>query len=166
MKQIPLKNRHGEIVDYAVVDDEDFDRLNQHTWRRSASSGSRVFYAERGTRIGTTGPYRKILMHREVMGLGEDADWLVDHRSCDGLDNRKENLRYCTKAQNNRNARLSRANSSGYKGVTKIGEYNRWVARIRVDTRLIVLGYFDDPAQAHAAYVDAARKYHGEFAHA
>jgi hypothetical protein len=39
-----------------------------------------------------------------------------------------------------------------------------WKSRIVVDGKEIWLGYFSTPEAAHAAYCEAAKQYHGEFA--
>lgn len=58
---------------------------------------------------------------------------LADHKDGDGLNNRMSNLRACTHAQNARNSRTPRSNSSGFKGVSFKAKSNRYVARIVVN---------------------------------
>lgn len=93
--------------------------------------------------------------------------WLpdeVDHRDNDGLNNRIDNLRPCTPQQNRYNTKKSSRNSSGFKGVSWHTGAARYRATIHADCKRIHLGYFDDPELAHAAYREAAARYHGEFA--
>ncbi len=99
-------------------------------------------------------------MHRLIMRTPKGME--TDHINGNGLDNRRSNLRICTKAQNQMN-RNSRHHSSGFKGVYRRSEH-RWAARIQVHGDRIHLGVFRDPTLAAIAYDEAAMKYFGEFA--
>ncbi len=90
----------------------------------------------------------------------------VDHRDTNKRNNRIENLRPATKAQNSCNSGRRRDNSSGYKGVFWSAAANKWAAQISISGRRTHLGCFSTPELAHAAYVEAARKHFGEFARA
>lgn len=94
--------------------------------------------------------------------LTGDEPQEIDHRNSDGLNNKIGNLRDATKTQNARNQRGWRARALP-KGVHK-PKHGRLVAQITTDRRLIYLGRFDTPEEAHAAYCEAARRLHGEFA--
>lgn len=83
----------------------------------------------------------------------------VDHRDQDKLNNRINNLREATNAENSRNRRHKRG---GFKGVSF--HKGRYIARIMKDGECINLGSFDTPEPASDAYKAAAIKYHGEFA--
>jgi hypothetical protein len=85
----------------------------------------------------------------------------VDHANMDTLDNRRCNLRIASKSQNLAN-RLGRS-SSGYKGVYRQSKTRMWRAEIRVNKKLISLGYFYDIKDAALAYNEAAIKYFGGF---
>lgn len=87
----------------------------------------------------------------------------VDHINGDWTDNRWENLRKATNAENVRNQR-GRSSSAGLKGVHRNGKAKRWRGRICVDGRHLHLGYFNTPEEAHEAYWAAAQKHFGEFA--
>lgn len=87
----------------------------------------------------------------------------VDHINGDGLDNRRENLRVCSPMQNLWNSK-KQTNTSGFKGVTKRASDKAFIARIRVNYKLISLGSFADPIDAAKAYDAAARAHFGEFA--
>lgn len=85
----------------------------------------------------------------------------IDHRDRDPSNNRWENLREATHAENCRNRIYS--NSTGATGVSR--ERNgRFRARIKKDGIRIFLGIFDTPDEAHAVVMAAKKKMHGEFA--
>ena len=99
-------------------------------------------------------------MHRLIMKAQDGIQ--VDHRSHDGLDNTHCNLRLATNKQNTQNSRLSKNNTSGYKGVSRFR--SKWQAGIKVNYRRIHIGHFDTAEEAALAYNDAAQKHFGEFA--
>ena len=89
---------------------------------------------------------------------------LVDHKNGDGLDNRRANLRFASASQNNSNSRIRASNSTGFKGVTFDRGRQKWRAQISVGGRVINLGRYETPEDAHAAYAQSAQKHYGEFA--
>lgn len=93
---------------------------------------------------------------------GEWPSHEVDHRDMDRANNRWPNLRSATKSNNSQNRGAQANNLCGLKGVAPIGK--RWRATITVDGQQKHLGCRATPEEAHALYVAAAGKYHGEFA--
>ena len=91
---------------------------------------------------------------------GSWPDYEVDHIDSDMLNDRWSNLRLATRGQNEANKPLTKRNRSGFKGVSWDKERNKWKAQIK--SRLI--GRFDTPEEAHAAYVVELKKMHGDFA--
>jgi hypothetical protein len=87
---------------------------------------------------------------------------VIDHIDGDNSNNRLRNLRDVTIAVNTQNRRKPMlSNKSGYLGVSWDKTRGKWRASIRPSGGLpIILGSFDDPTKAHAAYVRAKRKYH------
>ena len=88
----------------------------------------------------------------------------VDHINRDKLDNRVENLRLATVAQNNHNS--SRAGGkSRYKGVYKAGwsEY-KWFAKLTIDGGQLYFGTYDTEEGAARAIDKAYLDHHGEYA--
>jgi hypothetical protein len=137
-----------------IVDEADYERVViAGNWY--AQPHRLTAYAARNVPVGND---RKTLMlHRFITG------WpLVDHRNGDGLDNRRENLRPATNAQNGANQRASSRNTSGYKGV--IRHRHRWAAQIVPGGRRFWLGTFDTPEAAARAYDAAALDHFGDFA--
>jgi len=144
---------------YAVVDPEDFERLNKYKWY--AVKDSRTFYAYRNKRAGKK--FVSLGMHRQILNPPDHL--MVDHINHNGLDNRKANLRLATCAQNSYNRRQVRKNkSSKYTGVSWKEWTKKWAVIICYKRKNIIVGYFEDEIQAAKAYDDAAKKYHGQFA--
>jgi HNH endonuclease len=88
----------------------------------------------------------------------------VDHKSGDGLDNRRENLRICTSSQNQANRRKWQGTSSQFKGVGWVRRVGKWQAQLSVNRKGVHLGYFTDEVEAGMAYDSAAREHFGAFA--
>jgi hypothetical protein len=87
----------------------------------------------------------------------------IDHINRFRADNKIENLRESTPAENIYNRGVSRKNTSGYKGVTR--SLKRWMALIKVAGKSIYLGTYTTKQEAAQAYNAAARKYFGDFAY-
>lgn len=87
----------------------------------------------------------------------------LDHINRVRGDDRIANLREATRRQNIVNARLSRANVSGYRGVSWHKVTGKWIAQISDFGKKRHLGLFTTPQEAYAAYVAAAKAIHGEF---
>ena len=109
---------------------------------------------------------RMYLVHRLawVLTHGEWPEADIDHINGVRLDNRIANLRPATRSLNNANSKRPRTNKSGYKGVSWHAVGRKWLAQVKADKQNHYLGLFDDPVQAHAAYVEASRVLFGEYA--
>lgn len=110
--------------------------------------------------------YSLYLVHRLVWLIvtGEWPPLTIDHKDTDATNNRFENLRLSTQVQNSGNSRLSRRNTSGFKGVSWCKSKGKWEAYIGSGGGKIKhLGRFNRPEDAHAAYCDAAKEKFGEF---
>jgi hypothetical protein len=155
MKEIPLTQ--GKV---AIVDDEDFEKVSQYKWSYIGGYAKRAVVREDGKRI-------LYPLHRFIMSIPPDSKFMVDHTNFDRLDNRKQNLRICTKGQNNYNHRpkdrLGKSTSK-YKGVSYKHDMHKWRARIAVNGKEYNLGYYYTENEAAMAYNEAASKFFGEFA--
>lgn len=109
---------------------------------------------------------RAYYAHRVAWMLvtGEWPDGPIDHANGDRADNRWSNLRMASPAQNNANARLSRRNTLGAKGVARVG--CKFKAQIAVGGKRLYLGLHPTLESASAAYQLAASEHYGEFARA
>jgi len=145
---------------YAIVDPDDFERLNKHKWH--ANKARTTYYAVRRIHVGT-GKWKHVKMHRDILNPPDKL--YVDHINHNGLDNRKANLRTATHRQNCYNRVHFKENpSSKYKGVSFKNKTEKWNAQIRYKGRSRFIGSFDDEVEAAKAYDKAARKHQGEFA--
>jgi hypothetical protein len=145
MKGIPLN--HGK---FALVDDVDFDFLNERKWYAMRSASGKHYAMDSNG----------VLMHRYILSPGVQQE--VDHINGNPLDNRRKNMRTCTRAENMRNRPVRKNNKSGFKGVYKRG--SRFRAYIGYDGKIKQIGTFDSAEEAAIARDKASLCYHGEFA--
>ena len=143
----------------AMVDDEDFDMVSAYSW--FANRINNIYYASRKIRK-ENGKRTDLRLHRFILGI-TDADVSVDHKNGNGLDNRRENLRVCTQANNALNRAINKNNSTGYPGVRWYESRKKFRADIQFNKRKISLGYFDDAVKASEAYDAKAKELFGEF---
>lgn len=123
------------------------------------------------THIGTHGYKtgnvcgKTMLAHRVVFFLVYGF-WpkYVDHINGNKLDNRPENLRCATNAQNIANSKSRDGSSSKYLGVCWSKNHNKWISSITTNYKTKHLGIFIDEIDAAIAYNKAAVIAHGEFA--
>lgn len=139
----------------AIVDDEDFENLNKNKWYYSKG------YAGRKNKIKGPDYGKLIYMHREVMDAPEGKQ--VDHKNHKKLDNRKENLRICSNAENNWNKSFTKRNKIGEKGVWYIKNDNKYGAMIKKNGVTYWIGSFQTKEEAAAKYREKAKELHGEF---
>lgn len=142
----------------AFVDDDDYLKLSKYRWF-ALDRGNGLWHACRNSRQ-RKGEKHTIYMHRQI--INAPSKIIIDHINRNGLDNRKENLRTATKAENARNS-VSRRGCQ-FKGIYFHKASHLWHARIVVNRKCISLGYFATPEDAAKAYDNAAIRYFKEFA--
>jgi hypothetical protein len=164
-----IKLTQGKL---ALVDDEDYEYLNQWKWYAHWMPSSKTYYAQRGVhlnkKIGGKWKTKRIKMHREIIGriLEENGEFELlkkfkenpgeypaDHINGDGLYNLRSNLRIVSargNAQNKHNPRRS-----SYPGVSRDDRINQWIARITVNNKMKNLGGFKYELDAYCCYLKA-----------
>lgn len=156
MREISLTNTK---VEYALVDDADYDWLRQWNWQRNRDG-----YATRCQSLGTYGKSKMVFMHREILGIKRGQ--YTDHKNQNRLDNQRHNLRIVTIQQNNHNKTKQSNNTSGFIGVTYAGAKHGkpWKSYIYLDNHRLHLGQFDRPEEAAYTRDQVALQLFGEFA--
>jgi AP2-like factor (euAP2 lineage) len=159
MKEILLRQRknNGHQQLFALVDDDDFERINKFKWTPLINKKRYAIYVKRHDGKKT------IYLHREILGL-YDNKIFVDHRDKNGLNNQRDNLRIATVVQNMSNRNSCRPSSSKFKGVSWDRFCNKWKAQIASNKKKIHIGVFDNEEDAALAYNKKAVELHGEFA--
>lgn len=153
-KEIPLTQ--GQV---AIVDDWRYDELNQYKWYAQWDSHTKSYYAARNSKM-ILGKRTKIFMHTVVARTPKGLQ--TDHINHDTLYNCTDNLRVCTRSQNQMNQTKKNDNTSGYKGVSAFRK--SWQAKIGLNGRDHYIGVFSTKDEAARAYDEAAKRLHGEFA--
>ena len=140
-----IKLSDGSVV---LVDADDYEFLSKLKWK--------------ATKRGYV--YTTITMHRLVVNAPQGKE--VDHVNGDGRDNRKENLRLCTRSQNIANTKKPRRQggcSSKFKGVCWDRRVKKWSARVQTGGNSY-RKYFDTEEEAALAYDEMAKEHFGEYA--
>ncbi len=146
MRRIPLTQ--GKV---ALVDDEDYEYLNQWKWWYL-----RVGYA--ATRINNEYTY----MHRFL--ISTPKNFYTDHKNMNKLDNRKSNLRIVNNSLNNFHKGAQSNNTSGIPGVAWDKANNKWIAQIMINRKNKKIGRYILKEDAIKARKESELKYFGEFA--
>jgi hypothetical protein len=170
-----MKNKYEIIEDkvyinisqgqVAIIDLEDLERVDKEytgSWYAGYDKKPKTFYVFGKLNIGN-GKRKTISLHRFIMEA-TDSRIQVDHKNHNGLDNTRENLRLCTRQENQQN-RNSRTGTSNYKGLYWNKRASKWHAQIRFSGYLINIGYFTNETDAAKAYDRKALELFGEFAY-
>ena len=143
MKKIGLNTgtspRYCLISDiYAIVDDEDFDRVVTHRWtiQKAGHSNYHVIYA-RDHSIN-----KLVRLHRFIMGDPPEPGLVIDHRDGNPLLNTRSNLRWVTQRRDCQNRVPRDIELRG----------GKWHAYIGVGAHRLCVGSFDCPKDAKIAY--------------
>lgn len=139
----------------ALVDVGDLHHVQASKWR----------YMERnaGKKYIVRGPRKDGIRYLHRLIMGAQPGQIVDHINGDTLDNRKANLRFVTRAQNNTNRTVKRGGTSRFKGVQLCKSTGRWRAMISDGARYMHIGRFDSECAAAYAYDLASIRIHGDF---
>ena len=150
MKEIKLTQNK-----IALVDDDDFEILNQYKWCAVRVSGGSYYAARKQGK-------KKIYMHKELLKVPKNR--VVDHIDGNTLNNCMANLRECSIAENVRNQKIRSTNTTGFKGVSYYKNRNMYAARIMLNYRAHFIGLYYTPEGAARAYNQRAKELFGEYA--
>jgi len=153
MKRIPLTQ--GK---FALIDDEDFERVSQYKWH--ASKSRYCWYARKGRTIVIK--TKSKLMHNLIITTPKGMQ--IDHINRNGLDNRRKNLRIVTPSENRMNL-VSHCGSSKYKGVSWHTIDKRWRAYITKNRKRYWLRTHKTQEEAARTYDKAAKELFGKYAY-
>lgn len=145
MKKVVLKGKNA-LGKIALIDNADFERVNKYSW--NVNNGGYAIHIH-------------IAMHRFIMNTPKGMD--TDHINGNRLDNRKKNLRICSRSQNHFNRKKRANTSSVYKGVYWKKDRGKWRAVI-IFNKPIHIGYFTSEIDAAKSYNVKALELYGEFA--
>lgn len=157
LQTMTLKTKNGTEF---IIDDEDFVKVDQYTWHINTPPSSKTSYV-----MANISKKVKIKLHRFLLNV-TNSKIQIDHINGNGLDNRKENLRLVTNAQNSRNKSkyITTNSTSKYKGVFFCKQRNKWVAQICLDYKKIFIGRFKTEIEAAKAYNEKALTLFGQYA--
>ena len=147
MKTLPCSC--GKLI---LVDDEAYNLLSRHSW--CCISRDSVYTKIEG---------KSTALPRLIMAV--PPGFIVDHINRDGHDNQIHNLRLATQQQNMYNSGPKSNSQTGIKGVHLDERRNKWYASIRINGKKKNLGRYEKIEDAIAAYNEAAKKHHGQFAY-
>lgn len=162
MKKLEIKTRKNENV-FIIMDDEDYDIFSKYkihvrntTYRKDLS-----FYKYFGVSYKYKNPYNTQLLHRLIMCVW-DKNLFVDHINHNTLDNRKDNLRVCTKSENNRN----RSHPNNFLGIKRIKYKDTfyYLAQIRHNGKRFYSKTVKTEKEAAILYNEMAVKMHKDYA--
>lgn len=144
--EIPLTQ--GKAV---LVSECDYESLIKYKWYYNNG------YAVRAEWDGEK--QKRVYMHRHILQAPKHLQ--VDHVDRDRLNNTRENLRLCTKGENERNKVKKTTRRSKYRGVQ--WDKGKWRADIQHEGKKIYLGRFLSEEDGALAYNEAVLLYHGDF---
>jgi hypothetical protein len=139
--RIPLRNKDKVIVEYALVDENDFEKVNKYKWH--LSNGYAQGKVEK----------KDIRLHHFVFKKPEKGN-VIDHINQDKCNDSKLNLREVSRSMNGHN-QIKNTNiesSSKYKGVSWNKKNKKWYSKCIFEKKIINLGVFESEEEAAKAY--------------
>lgn len=148
-------NLHGNTNETFTVDSQDRALAEGHRWYKNTGGYVSTVKHRKGSKTGDKGRSVNLCLHRLIMGEPPEEGLIVDHRDRNKLNNRRDNLRWATRQQNEANKAPT---FGGVKGVRL--DRTRYTAQLRG----LHLGSFETEGEAAQVYDKAARHYFKEFA--
>ena len=151
----PYKTITSSTKNIKFIVDGDSDLATQYKWYITPHG-----YAESTSSVD--GKKIHLKLHRLIIGAKNGQQ--VDHINGNKLDNRKSNLRICTRSGNSANSKIRRNSKTGYKGVHKQTRSGKYEAKIMHNQKSIYISQFRTGLEAAMAYDNAALTLFGSFA--
>lgn len=150
---MPTYDKDGNFKENIIIDIDDIERVKQYKWHIKVGNNKHV----EGKVNGKVKQLHRFIMQEENQKI------LIDHINRNPLDNRKSNLRRCTKRENCRNQKKHKDNQVGHKNITlkKDGKYH---VHIYKDYKQYYIGGYANLEDAIKARDIALEQLHGEFA--
>lgn len=132
-----------------IVDLEDYEKIKDYCW-----------YVNKDKKVQTKINGKMVYLHRFIMNLN-DRNYEVDHINHDRTDNRKINLRIVTHAENMKNVKTPKHNTSGRVGVRYLKNKNKWEAGIHANGKYIskTANSFEDAVEKR---IELEKEYFGK----
>ncbi len=154
---IEIELTQGKV---AIIDEEDWFKIRGFNWHMNHERAGRMY--AHAMFNWNRNKHQSFKLHRILLSV--NTNQIIDHINRQTLDNRKSNLRICSRNQNQHNHGVSKKNKSGFIGVYYNKKDHKWFAQIRNNNKLIYIGYFTNPIEAARARDKKAIELHGEFA--
>lgn len=142
---------------FAIVDDDaDLGIFSHRKWKLQKNG-----YVALNQRYGPRklNKSRCIYLHRLICGAVDGQE--VDHINHDKLDNRRDNLRVVSSAENHMNLKMNPRNTSGFTGVTYDLARKKWMVALNANGKCVFRKRFTTAEEAARAYDEAKLKFHG-----
>ena len=157
MELIINSAKNGTRIIY--YDECDEALIQSYTWRIKRNQYKE--YA--ATNLGrVNGKIKSVTMH--ILLLGREKGYEIDHKDGNGLNNKRDNLRFTTRSQNGMNKGVQSNSTTGYKGVSFSKSNRKYEAYIKVNGKKLQGGSFKTINEAAIKYNEMAVIHHGEFA--
>ncbi len=153
MKEIEYTGKLGNGT-YFKISDESLSKVNKYKWRLNKQGYAVSTYRKNGKVL-------HLRLHRYLTECPPDL--CVDHKDGDKHNYQLDNLRRCTKSQNQWN-KSKVSGSSKYKGVVWINDVKKWRVNIRCYNKRYFIGLYELEEDAAKAYNIKAKELFGEFA--
>lgn len=150
---IPLRDRFKTIVDYGIVDLDDYDKIKNGTWHRVVDNDGKKYVQGR--------VYGKLTRMHDFINGKPPPGYVNDHRYSNGLDNRKSMLTLRTLSENAQNRIKEEGKyTSDYTGVYSDND-SYYLSRIQYKGEKIYIGSYQTEIEAAKAYDVYAIHYFG-----
>jgi len=140
-REIPLKDITGKIVNFALVDEEDYDKVMKYKWHQFKQKNDLIYAI---SHIDN----KKVLMHHFILGKPENND-VIHHRDHNGLNNKRNNIVIVSLAVNNQHNFKSENCKSKYLGV---GYSSKTTKKWSAQSSKVNLGLYSEEIEAAKIY--------------